>query len=441
MIGLDLGFHRLFEVIDDLVDDRVGIIRGVSEVRNHPGAPEFFHYAAQACNASAFCAQKNFADGGGASADRRIAMAKAIGEAVERYCSALYVQQDLPLASAGSAPFRCTDPSEFALFSPVQYSQQGFPYVPFTKETLVRWTEAVDLVSQEARYLPACMVYVPYHYDRDVGEQMITQPISTGLACHCSWTEAAISAICEVIERDAFMITWQAMLPTPPIRLDSLSEHNRDLVERFERTGDAVRILNLTLDHGVASILSILISERPNAPALVFAASSALSPAEAVRKSLEELAHTRRYAVQLKAKLQPFVPEPDYSNIINQGTHVRLYTDQGRRGLANFLFSSAEWIDLQELEDYSGDSPEAGLRNLINTISSTNHRIFVKDLTTPDIQEVGLSVVRAVIPGFHPLFMGHRNRALGGSRLWSVPQALGYAGITDGDNPAPHPYP
>jgi ribosomal protein S12 methylthiotransferase accessory factor len=54
-----------------------------------------------------------------------------------------------------------------------------------------------------------------------------------------------------------------------------------------------------------------------------------------------------------------------------------------------------------------------------------------------------LKVVRAIIPGFHPLFMGHKLRALGGSRLWQVPQSLGYQGINrdTGDNPAPHPYP
>jgi ribosomal protein S12 methylthiotransferase accessory factor len=52
-------------------------------------------------------------------------------------------------------------------------------------------------------------------------------------------------------------------------------------------------------------------------------------------------------------------------------------------------------------------------------------------------------VVRALIPGFNPLFMGHHIRALGGERLWSVPQKLGYSGVNraTGDNPYPHPYP
>jgi ribosomal protein S12 methylthiotransferase accessory factor len=52
-------------------------------------------------------------------------------------------------------------------------------------------------------------------------------------------------------------------------------------------------------------------------------------------------------------------------------------------------------------------------------------------------------VIRAVIPGFHPLCIGHTFRALGGSRLWEVPPKLGYAGLSrdTGDNPVPHPIP
>jgi len=64
-------------------------------------------------------------------------------------------------------------------------------------------------------------------------------------------------------------------------------------------------------------------------------------------------------------------------------------------------------------------------------------------LTTEDIGSLGLEVVRAVVPGYHPLVVGHRIRALGGRRLWEVPQRLGFRGITkeSGDYPFPHPYP
>src|SRR6266487_1329103 len=230
MNNLTSATTRLSEIFDDLVDDRVGIIRSVKEVPREPGSPEFFHFYGQACNTRAFSEQKNFGSTGGASTKREVAMAKAIGEAVERYCSAIYQIEDFPLWSYEDTPFPCVSPQVFALYSETQYQQPGFPYVAFTDMTKVRWVQALDLQMAERVYVPACMVYVPYFFDAEGGESAIAQRISTGLACHCSFAEAAVSAICEVVERDAFTITWQAGMGRQQIRIDTLSERNRDLV-------------------------------------------------------------------------------------------------------------------------------------------------------------------------------------------------------------------
>lgn len=252
-----------------------------------------------------------------------------------------------------------------------------------------------------------------------------------------------MSAIAEVIERDAFTITWQARLGMPHVRLDSLSFENRDLVDRFERTGHSAHVFNLTLDHGIPTILSVLQSQAPESPAMVFAAAAALNPEDAVRSSLEELAHTRRLAVSLMSTRFPLVPTPDHESIQDQSHHVHLYCNQESAPLARFIFSSERWIDFEEIPNFSTGDPKQDLTICLHRVESIQHRVLLADLTTPEIKDLGLSVVRAVIPGFHPLFMGHVLRALGGRRLWEVPQTLGYEGITreNGDNPFAHPYP
>ncbi|MBA3754534.1 MAG: YcaO-like family protein, partial [Nitrospira sp.] len=252
------SFERLSGIADFLIDDEVGIIQSVRQLKREAGAPEFFHYYAYTCNTAAFCKQSNFRNAGGASGDRRIALAKAIGEAVERYCSAMYERDDFPLFSFEGAPFPCVPPEEFALYSQEQYSRPDFPYVPFTKQTTIRWAAALDPATNETWHVPAGMVVLPYAFDEQHGEASIAQRISTGLACHGSFAEAAVSGICEVIERDAFTIAWQAMLSMPQIELDSLSEENRDLVQRFERVGDLVVLINITMDVGIPTILGVL---------------------------------------------------------------------------------------------------------------------------------------------------------------------------------------
>jgi ribosomal protein S12 methylthiotransferase accessory factor len=435
--------QSLFNVIEYLVDSRVGIIHHVEEVPREAGAPPFFYFFAKACDTSAFCRQQNFSDTGGASVDRASAMAKAVGEAVERYCSAIFEIEDCPLSSFDSAPFPCVSPSEFALYKPEQYAQPEFPFVPFKTDTKVRWAPAKELVRAETRYVPAAMVYLPYSYDVEQGECPISQPISTGLACHTGITEATISAICEVIERDAFTIMWQAEIGMPQVRVETLSPLNRNLVDRIQRPGSLVTLLDITMDVGVPTILSVLRNTSSEAPALVFAASSNLDPEQATRKSLEELTYTGLLSQHLKTHMPAIARVPDYSNVVDQDSHVRCYGEHDNAHLAEFVFASSKQVDFGDIPNLATHDPKEDLDVLIEKVHAVNHRVLVADLTTPDVGELGLSVVRAIIPGFHPLCMGHRLRALGGCRLWSVPQRLGYAERTpeSGDNPAPHPYP
>ena len=434
--------ESLLRVLDDLVDHTVGIIHDIEELPREAGAPEFFYYYARSCNTEAFCDQKNFAEGGGASTRRDVALAKAVGEAVERYCPALYCKEELPLTTFRQASFPCVHPSEFTLHSSDQYAQMGFPFKPFTIDTPIRWSQTVELLTGRTYSVPSAMVHIPYIYDEAAGEIPICQPISTGLACHSSFENASISAICEVIERDAFTISWQAYISRPHISVDTLSENTRDLIARLEKNGSTVALVDMTMDTGVPTIFAIASTESLEAPAFVCAASTHLDPEEAARKALEEVAHTRVLAQGLKSNRRAPQPIPPYGEVIDQDSHIRFYGEQSNATLASFLTASQS-IDFRSIPNLSTGVPDRDLEILLQRVHHTSHRVLLTDLTTPDVNELGLSVVRAIIPGFHPLFLGHRIRALGGSRLWSLPQKLGHKGISpsQGDNPSPHPYP
>lgn len=441
---MNISLKRLSDLSEYLVDRRVGIIGYVGELPRHAGAPDFFHFFARACNTKAFGQFENFNNAGGASISRDLALAKAVGEAVERYCSAIYDLTALPLCSYEEAPFPCVPPAEFALHSPEQYEQPGFMWVPFEESTPIRWTAALDPLTGESVHVPAAMVYMPYYYYRGSGDTPICQPISTGMACHCSPAEAAIAAASEVIERDALMITWQAMLSMPHIAAETLSDENYDRLQRFERLGGQVTLLDITLDVGMPTVLSVLSNAQEELPARVFAASSALSPETAVRQSLEELAHTRRYCHAIKSWLPRIVPNPpSHDNVVDQLSHLNFWTDQRNAHLADFLLQSKIRMSFDDMGNLETEAPGRDLEVLCLRVRAVGHRLLLVDLTTPDVRDLGITVIRALIPGFQPLFMSYRNRSLGGTRLWTVPQKLGHGGIDPqtGDNPSPHMYP
>ena len=437
-------FDRLADVMDSLVDESVGILHSVNEVRPEAGAPNFFHFHVTAADTSAFTRLENFAEAAGSSAVREVAAAKAMGEGIERYCAAIYDVQELLLTSYQDAPVRCAAPNEFAMYSGEQYDRPGFPWVPFDEETPVRWAPGVDLARGEPCHVPAARVYMPYNYYAGTGDSPIDQPISTGLACQLDPALAIRAAIGEVVERDAFLIVWQAMMSPPQIRVETLSAANYDLVERFEAGGNRVVMFDITLDVGIPTILSVLLGRNAGAPAMVVAAASSVDPEEAARKSLEELPLTRLYSQYLMSRVPRMVPDPpDYTSVHNQGTHLNFWTDHAALPMADFLFASTERIEFDAIPSLATGDAVGDVRAMVERVRSVGERVIVIDLTTDDVSELGFTVVRAVIPGFHPLHVGYGLRALGGSRLWRVPQELGYPGITpeSGDNPAPHPYP
>jgi ribosomal protein S12 methylthiotransferase accessory factor len=420
-----------------LIDGEVGIVGFAEESPRQAEEPDLFRFVARACNTRAFCAQENFAYGGGAAVTREAAAAKAIGEAVERYCAAQYVAEELPLTSAGDPRLACVDPADFALYTGEQYASAGFPFVPFDRATTIRWVETTDALTGAPAHVPACMVYVPYAPDPTAGDQPIAQPISTGLALHSSPEAAAVSAIAEVIERDAFTLAWQGRLSPPRIRVGSLSAANRDLVRRFEAVGDVIHLLDITTDVEVCTILAVRTCDADDPPALSVAASTSLDPEAAVRKSLEELAHTSRYMWGIKDQVPAVPREPEHAAVVDQLTHLRYWSDRDALPHAAFLWRGEDERDFEELSDRAGAEPWDDFETMVRRIDAVGHRTLLADLTTSDVGDLGLCVFRAIVPGFHPLTVGHRIRALGGPRLASVLREGGRRAA----NPFPHPYP
>ena len=86
----------------------------------------------------------------------------------------------LPLATAAAAGFPTIEPRSFALFSEGQYRRPGFPYVPFSRDTPVRWAPAVDLATGGAVHVPAAMVWHPFFYIRNAGDLPVVPPGKAG---------------------------------------------------------------------------------------------------------------------------------------------------------------------------------------------------------------------------------------------------------------------
>ena len=436
------SFRRVNDIVDKLVSDKTGIINKCIELHPEADAPQLFHFYAQACDTALMTGYSNFKNTGGVSTDRRTAMAKAIGEAIERYCSSFYSIEDQPLCSYKDAYFKADSFQNYQYFTPAQFQDPEFPFVPFCEDTLIRWTPAIDIKTLQEIYVPSASVWMPYYFDQKIGEAQIYQTISTGLSCHCSLEEAILGGLLEVIERDGFSLTWQGMLSHPHIIPESLSDANHALLECIEQSGHSVTLLNGTTDLGIPTIIAVAFSECRPAPPLVVSAASDLDPEDAIRKALEELVHTRRYMRELQAWTGPEYTVDDYNQVKSQIDHLKLWGAEHMANHAKFLISSENRVKFNDIPSIKFGNPKTSLIELVERIHSKGYSCLFTDLTTSDIRSLGLRVVRAIIPGLHPFFIGHKWRARNCKRLYEAPQQYGHQPVSRNfDNPIPHPFP
>ncbi len=432
--------RTILDAWPDLVDAHTGIVRELVELRVDDDEPPFVHYLSYACSTEAFGLLANFGNNGGVGTSPHGAIAKALGEAVERYCSAVFTPEDLRWSCYADLDEPATPPGSYALYSAAQYARPGFPWRPFEPDSPVAWTYGRSLVTGRHVLVPAAFVHVPYHYTSGRPDTPITQPISTGLACGSSAAEATLSALCEVVERDAFTLTWQGRLARPRIRAASLPARLTELVGRYASVGLTVHLVDITTDTACPTVLAVAEGFAATSPAVAVAAASHLDPAVAARKSLEELAHTRKFAAQVMDHL-PAVPvdvEGGHPAVDGQRAHLRLYCPQEAKAMAGFLWSGPEETELGAV----AGGARHDLDGLVTRIADLGEDVVACELTTPDVAELGLAVVRVVVPGLHPLQMGHANRCLGGWRLAALPHVRRPDGWSpDRDNPYPHPFP
>jgi ribosomal protein S12 methylthiotransferase accessory factor len=426
-----------------IVSPRSGIVSRVVLRELAADDPPFYWAATEPASLLPIADRPALNSGNGASVDRDRAILKAVGESVERYCSALFDERELRLATWDELPGAAVPPERFALFSERQYATPGFRFAPFTRETRVGWVRGHSLVRDRPTWVPATLVYVPYK--AFPGEPAIADCISTGLAAGPTLAAAAYRAVVEAIERDAFMIVWQNRLARPQIDLDEVEDPDvLRLLRAFSGIPVRLRAVCLGVDIEVPVVL-VTVTGEPGRPPLTIAGFGAdLSPTRALALALEEVALGFIGFRRAVAATPEYRPEPGYSDLVDLGQHALAHAlDPALASSLDFLLEGGT-VTLADLPDRAQPTAARSLRAVVDAVAAAGLDVVAVDLTTPDVDEAGFKVVRCVVPGLQPLDINHNERHLGGRRLYEVPHRLGLAPEPPGEddlNPDPHPFP
>jgi ribosomal protein S12 methylthiotransferase accessory factor len=343
------------------------------------------------------------------------------------------------------------DPQTCGLYSKAFYEETYPAFVPFSPEQQLSWVWGYSFGQQRPVLIPEQLAYY-MDYRKDV--QLFVKDCSNGCAIGGSLEEAILFGLLELIERDAFLMSWYARLS--PRRIDPRSCRDAEiqhLLNRIDWLGYDVYLLDTRLDIGIPSVTAVGVLREDKLGKLVLAAGCGLEPEQAIRGALSEIAsYIPNLVFRMEKKLDDLeAMAQDYRKVQIIHDHATLYGLPKMFEQASFLLKNPT---LHAMEDLYAQWMQERPRNLdlkddvqycIDTMLRLGLDVLVVDQTCPEQERVGLKTVGVIVPGLLPIDFGwNRIRGLDFPRLREVPRLAGY--LSEDFDPAncnltPHPFP
>lgn len=362
--------------------------------------------------------------GGGAARTVDSATVAAVAESLERF-AAMHATIPVRQASALSLGSDVVRLDDCSLHSLGQRSAPGFPHANAYPED--EWlAEVFDLRSNEPRWVPAALVSLTDDYG--------ALATSSGLAAAPTVLGALLRALQELVERDAYVVSWLHQVGGREVAIP-------EYLAEVAPLGGTVRAFDLTpafSPHPVALVAGTLYSA--GAPRHSIGIACRATWADAVEKAYLECCQGTVFVGHTLAR-NPQLRCIDPADVRGFDEHAIYYAANPARWADVPLMRFAEPADAPVASPASTGDDADQLIELVDALIGAGMRPSYRELTTVDCRQIGLRVVRVVVPELTPLHHDHRWPFLGGRTAdvdWRYPDA---ADRLDGRwFPSPHPH-
>jgi thiazole/oxazole-forming peptide maturase SagD family component len=347
-----------------------------------------------------------FVSGWGTTVEQ--ALQGCLYEADETYFARIIPEGRILRSCADAIQGWIVEPPGILLFSEEQYdrreagNRQPRNMVParWDRSAPEDWILSDDKLGTEQAWVPAGLCFLGY----DSGGKQSSLPAadSNGLALGINPEDAAMSALLELIERDATSIWWYNRLVLP--RIDPKSTAS-DTVSSYEdwlrRQGRELRLLRLTLDLAVPIVAAISSDRSGRCPAMGFAAGASWSAA--ATRAVGELAQCEANLALLSQQAQ----QQGTTRFTSGARQLYRWHQETDLGLCPYLQGGGPACADEATLDYA---------SCVKLCHERNLEVFAVIL----MQDEQRSLVRMFAPGLRST-----KPRFGPGRLYSVPATLG----------------
>lgn len=343
------------------------------------------------------------------------AIAVARYEALERYqtmfqspaCSLVY-------GSRESLQDKTVDPR--LLFFDTVRLKVGDKRVKYSETLPIYWTWANDLATSECRLVPAQEIW--FNTDRFPDEHLcVTNTTNACAVGHCL-EEAALFALFEAIERDAFLTTWYLRRTCSQIIPSSVPFEPFQLIWTRLRAGFPnyrFHFFDICSDITIPSVAAVAVRTSGTGPKVLLATATHLFAERAMFSALKDLgvslsSHARQNYQDGSSDHLFLHPE----DVNSPDDHRILYSlDQSFAKLSCFGFDSQSCLTYEDINHRSWlanhqlfDLREV-LACLVERLDELDVSVLMKDISHPELLAMNLRCVKAIGIGLYPMWFGY----------------------------------
>ncbi|MBN9608351.1 MAG: hypothetical protein BGO26_20030 [Actinobacteria bacterium 69-20] len=430
---------RTADLLRHLVSPVTGVLKRVLLLPVGGGQIPYAHFTAAVPAYSTLPTGGDIANPGGSAWQRTRSLTQVTFEAIERYCAGFVEFGQLLLAPCQGEAFAAG--SRHQRFAPHQYGQDGFPYVPLDPDAPIHWAVGRSVLSGQRRFVPASFVYLPYTPASPA--EVIGPSFSTGMAAAWTLDDALLSGLLEVVERDAFTITWLNRLQRPKIRVPRSSTLGRRVAAVQADGVTSVEFVDITTDIAIPTVCAVMRRCAFGETVVTVGLACKLDYSSACDKALcEAISDHERLVAEMRApsEIGTWFPKDDFSDVVDFPWHGRVYAHPRYQAHLQFLTAGEAVLDV----DGEFRPGRAGdLVDVLQAVAPFASEVIAVDLTTREFVDLGIHVVKVMIPDLVPLNADHRFPYVGHRRFVTSGGAYPDRAASDaiaGANPYPHPF-
>lgn len=341
--------------------------------------------------------------GSGTGTTKDIAKKLSVFEAIERLGNTLNTC-DIIVDTQNNLKEKCYEMSNFPQVASTEKSYN----LPFDPDKVIGWVGAMNLMDGKEYLIPQNYVYL-YNPKTFLGDR-VTNPISTGVALHDTYTEAVIAGIYEVIERDGIALTWLSKHIN--YRINHIFNSKNDSVFSSKFLGE-VDYYDVSTVDGVITVCAHARSNFSKNSKNVLMFASDINISNIKKKLFKELISVMSTFANNSHEFSNDTDFNSFTSVEHGGSFMAKYFNDS---YFDFFKGVPDNNEIHYTEK-TFISPKDELIYLKSILKRENCDVLVRDISSREAIEENLKVVRVIVPQLQPISFVYSSRFLNSKRL------------------------